>query len=66
MAAPVRLGRGGASQPGGGADAVIVQGVEAGGHVRGTVPGAELLAQVAAALPAGYPLLLAGGIAKRG
>jgi nitronate monooxygenase len=49
-----------------GADAVIVQGVEAGGHVRGRTPALELLAQVQAALPAGYPLLLAGGIAERG
>ena len=48
-----------------GADAVIVQGVEAGGHVRGTVPALELLDRVKAALPPGYPLLLAGGIAER-
>jgi NAD(P)H-dependent flavin oxidoreductase YrpB (nitropropane dioxygenase family) len=49
-----------------GADAVIVQGVEAGGHVRGTTPGVELLVQMRAALPQDYPLLLAGGIAERG
>jgi NAD(P)H-dependent flavin oxidoreductase YrpB (nitropropane dioxygenase family) len=48
-----------------GAEAAIVQGVEAGGHVRGATPGLELLAQVRAALPQGYPLLLAGGIAER-
>jgi nitronate monooxygenase len=48
-----------------GADAVIVQGVEAGGHVRGTMPALELLERVRSALPAGYPLLLAGGIAER-
>jgi nitronate monooxygenase len=48
-----------------GADAVIVQGVEAGGHVRGTRPALELLERVRAALPDGYPLLLAGGIAER-
>jgi NAD(P)H-dependent flavin oxidoreductase YrpB (nitropropane dioxygenase family) len=48
-----------------GADAVIVQGVEAGGHVRGTTPALELHEQVRAALPAGYPTLLAGGIAER-
>jgi NAD(P)H-dependent flavin oxidoreductase YrpB (nitropropane dioxygenase family) len=48
-----------------GADAVIVQGVEAGGHVRGTTPGIELLSQVRAALPRDYPLLLAGEIAER-
>jgi NAD(P)H-dependent flavin oxidoreductase YrpB (nitropropane dioxygenase family) len=49
-----------------GADAVIVQGVEAGGHVRGSVAALELLDRVKAALPADYPLLLAGGIAERG
>lgn len=48
-----------------GADAVIVQGVEAGGHVRGRTPALDLLARVQAALPRGYPLLLAGGIATR-
>ncbi len=48
-----------------GADAVIVQGVEAGGHVRGKVAALELLERVRAALPAEYPLLLAGGIADR-
>lgn len=48
-----------------GADALIVQGVEAGGHVRGVLTARELLERVAAVLPAGYPLLLAGGIAER-
>jgi nitronate monooxygenase len=48
-----------------GADAVIVQGVEAGGHVRGETPALELLSRVRAALPADFPLLLAGGIAAR-
>jgi NAD(P)H-dependent flavin oxidoreductase YrpB (nitropropane dioxygenase family) len=48
-----------------GADGVVVQGVEAGGHVRGTTPGLELLERVRAELPADYPLLLAGGIADR-
>jgi nitronate monooxygenase len=48
-----------------GADAVILQGVEAGGHVRGGTSGLELLERVRVALPAGYPLLLAGGIAER-
>jgi NAD(P)H-dependent flavin oxidoreductase YrpB (nitropropane dioxygenase family) len=43
-----------------GADAVIAQGVEAGGHVRGTLPGVELLEQVRAAVK--IPVLLAGGI----
>lgn len=46
-----------------GADGVIVQGVEAGGHVRGTTPALQLLEEVGAALPRDYPLLLAGGIA---
>jgi nitronate monooxygenase len=49
-----------------GADGLIVQGVEAGGHVRGTLPALELLARVRAALGAvAPPLLLAGGIAER-
>jgi NAD(P)H-dependent flavin oxidoreductase YrpB (nitropropane dioxygenase family) len=48
-----------------GADALIVQGVEAGGHVRGTTPALELFEQVSATLPGDYPLLLAGGIATR-
>ena len=47
-----------------GADGVIAQGVEAGGHVRGTVPGDELLAAVRRALPSGYPVLRSGGIAE--
>ncbi|MEA2423990.1 MAG: nitronate monooxygenase [Thermoleophilaceae bacterium] len=46
-----------------GADAVIAQGVEAGGHVRGTTAATRLLEQVIAALPRGYPVLSAGGIA---
>jgi nitronate monooxygenase len=46
-----------------GADGVIVQGVEAGGHVRGTEPALTLLQRVRAALPPGYPVLSAGGIA---
>jgi NAD(P)H-dependent flavin oxidoreductase YrpB (nitropropane dioxygenase family) len=50
---------------GAGADAVIVQGVEAGGHVRGTAPGLELLERARSALPPDYPVLLAGGIAER-
>jgi nitronate monooxygenase len=48
-----------------GADGLIVQGVEAGGHVRGRVPAHELLARVRATLPPDVPLLLAGGIAER-
>jgi len=46
-----------------GADAVIAQGVEAGGHVRGTAPAAELLARVRGAVAHDYPVLSAGGIA---
>ena len=48
-----------------GADGVIVQGVEAGGHVRGTVPALELLERVRKAVGAEYPVLVAGGIAER-
>jgi len=48
-----------------GADGVIVQGVEAGGHVRGTTPGLQLLEEARRELPPDYPLLLAGGIAAR-
>ncbi len=47
-----------------GADAVIAQGVEAGGHVRGTVPAMELLGRIRSAVPDGYPVLSAGGIAE--
>ncbi len=47
-----------------GADAVIAQGVEAGGHVRGTSPGFELLEQIRDAV--GVPVLLAGAIVDRG
>jgi nitronate monooxygenase len=43
-----------------GADAVIAQGVEAGGHVRGTLPTIELLERVRAAVK--IPVLAAGGI----
>jgi NAD(P)H-dependent flavin oxidoreductase YrpB (nitropropane dioxygenase family) len=46
-----------------GADAVIAQGVEAGGHTRGTVPAFEVLERVRGAIPPDYPVLLAGGIA---
>jgi nitronate monooxygenase len=48
-----------------GADAVIAQGIEAGGHVRGTLPALELLEAVRAALPGDFPVLVAGGIAER-
>lgn len=43
-----------------GADAVIAQGLEAGGHVRGTTPALELLERVRVAVE--IPILLAGGI----
>jgi nitronate monooxygenase len=46
-----------------GADAVIAQGVEAGGHVRGTIPALELLERIQAAVR--VPVLIAGGIATR-
>ncbi len=48
-----------------GADAVIAQGVEAGGHVRGSVPALELLPRILGAVPGDFPVLLAGGVAKR-
>ncbi len=48
-----------------GADGVIVQGVEAGGHVRGDTPALELIERASHALPAGYPVWLAGGVADR-
>ena len=47
-----------------GADGVIVQGREAGGHVRGTVPAIELVERARTALPAGFPIWLAGGVAE--
>lgn len=49
-----------------GADGAIVQGVEAGGHVRGEVRGFELLERARSAVPHDFPLLLAGGIAAPG
>jgi NAD(P)H-dependent flavin oxidoreductase YrpB (nitropropane dioxygenase family) len=49
-----------------GADAVIAQGVEAGGHVRGKTPALELLEQVRGALAPGFPVWVAGGIAEHG
>ena len=48
-----------------GADGVIAQGSEAGGHVRGSEPALRLLERTVAALPAGFPVLSAGGIATR-
>jgi nitronate monooxygenase len=46
-----------------GADGVIAQGVEAGGHVRGITPALQLLTAVREALPDDYPVLSAGGVA---
>ena len=48
-----------------GADGAIVQGVEAGGHVRGKVPALELLAAVRPRVRGSFVLWLAGGIAER-
>jgi NAD(P)H-dependent flavin oxidoreductase YrpB (nitropropane dioxygenase family) len=48
-----------------GADAVIAQGVEAGGHVRGTVRALDLLERVRAVAPPDFPVLMAGGIADQ-
>jgi nitronate monooxygenase len=45
-----------------GCDFVVAQGVEAGGHVRGTVPRDELLEQVLDAVT--IPVVIAGGIAS--
>ena len=45
-----------------GADVIIAQGVEAGGHVRGTLPLAVLLGQLAGKLK--VPLVATGGIAS--
>jgi nitronate monooxygenase len=44
-----------------GADVVIVQGIEAGGHVQGSAPTVELIRAVRRAV--GLPLVAAGGIA---
>jgi nitronate monooxygenase len=48
-----------------GADGVIAQGIEAGGHVRGTTPALELTERVRAALGSSFPVWTAGGIAER-
>jgi nitronate monooxygenase len=48
-----------------GADGVIAQGVEAGGHVRGTTPALQLTERVRAALGPGYPVWTAGGVTNR-
>jgi NAD(P)H-dependent flavin oxidoreductase YrpB (nitropropane dioxygenase family) len=46
-----------------GADAVIAQGVEAGGHTRAGLSARELFARIRGELPAAYPVLVAGGLA---
>ncbi len=46
-----------------GADAVIAQGIEAGGHVRGSLRVLELVQRLRALLPQDYPVVVAGGIA---
>lgn len=48
-----------------GADAVIVQGVEAGGHVRGITPALELTAQVRETLRPDIGVWTAGGVVDR-
>jgi NAD(P)H-dependent flavin oxidoreductase YrpB (nitropropane dioxygenase family) len=47
-----------------GADAVIAQGVEAGGHTRGTVSALETLDQVLREVGSQVPVIVAGGIAS--
>ena len=47
-----------------GCDLVVVQGIEAGGHVRGTQPLAQVLAETVAAVA--VPVLAAGGIGTAG
>jgi nitronate monooxygenase len=46
-----------------GADGVIAQGHEAGGHTRAKLQALELLARIKAALPSDFPVLVAGGMA---
>jgi NAD(P)H-dependent flavin oxidoreductase YrpB (nitropropane dioxygenase family) len=47
-----------------GADAVIAQGVDAGGHTRGKVSATETLEQVLGAVGSQVPVIIAGGIAS--
>jgi nitronate monooxygenase len=49
-----------------GADAVIAQGVEAGGHTRARLSARELFERVRTELPGDYPVLIAGGLADAG
>jgi NAD(P)H-dependent flavin oxidoreductase YrpB (nitropropane dioxygenase family) len=46
-----------------GADGVVLQGIEAGGHVRGTTPAHDLLGAARGKLPPNVAVLLAGGLA---
>ena len=48
-----------------GADAVIAQGAEAGGHVRGTIRSMELLSAIRGKVGPDYPVLSAGGVTDR-
>ena len=47
-----------------GADAIIAQGVDAGGHTRGTVSALEVLDQVLRVVGSRVPVIIAGGIAS--
>ena len=47
-----------------GADAVIAQGVDAGGHTRGTMPALETLERVLREVGSEVPVIVAGGIAS--
>ncbi len=49
---------------GAGAEAVIAQGVEAGGHVRGSEPATALLERIRNAVGDSYPVLSAGDVAS--
>jgi NAD(P)H-dependent flavin oxidoreductase YrpB (nitropropane dioxygenase family) len=49
-----------------GADGVIVQGIEGGGHVRGERPALDALAEVRESVGRGYPVFVAGGMAEAG
>jgi NAD(P)H-dependent flavin oxidoreductase YrpB (nitropropane dioxygenase family) len=49
-----------------GADGVIAQGVEAGGHTRSRWRARELFERIRSELPTAYPVLIAGGIADAG
>jgi NAD(P)H-dependent flavin oxidoreductase YrpB (nitropropane dioxygenase family) len=49
-----------------GCDLVVVQGIEAGGHVRGKQPLAQVLAETVAAVTVTVPVLAAGGIGTAG